>query len=257
MAVAPDKQAWKDTEGKDVESLIMDAKRPEYLDEAFLNVSVCCMGPLFVYCPCFKLSLFSTCFGAIVKCMANCFISLKKCIKCTWKLLLGCIMCPVLFICGLFKKCKDCFKKCLKCFMDCILKLCTPCFKICSPCTRCFRCCVKKIACLNCCNASCGLPCRNPPGCVCIAPCKLCGIGFSCPYFCCSCGTKHCLKMPKQEQMYWFDQKVSGAKAKEMIKAKKEERKAKKMGNTAELQKLKEENKLLREQNETLKLESA
>merc|ERR1719162_1989255 len=86
-------------------------------------------------------------------------------------------------MCGIF----GCILMCLLCPMKC-------CLKICSPCINCMSCCLMK---LNCCRIECGLPCLNPPGCVWIFPCKLCGFGITCPYSCFSCGCKHFCKMPK------------------------------------------------------------
>jgi len=61
----------------------------------------------------------------------------------------------------------------------------------------------------NVCNLSCGLPCYNPPGCVFMFPSKLCGFGLTCPYFCFSCGFKHCCRMPEEERAYWRSIKES------------------------------------------------
>merc|ERR1712216_355120 len=116
---------------------------------------------------------------------------------------------------------------CRKCGLNCALTLCSPCMKcarcicqlfckLCSPCLNCGKCifgCFAKcifgcFAKFNCCNVECGLPCKSPPGCVCIFPAKCCGFGWTCPYFCCSCGSKHCCKMPKEEQRFWFNKRA-------------------------------------------------
>jgi len=221
--------------------------KPDYLDESIINVRVCCPSLMFKLCPCFLFSCFSgVCMGvfscvcgcckSICNCILGCCLSVRKCIFGCCMGLRDCLKAICVTCCSPFKKCIEC---CIKCFS-----------KICSPCISCGRCiCDCLLSCLqafNCCNFSCGLPCRNPPGCVCIFPCKACGLGLTCPYACCSCGWKHCIKMPAEEQQYWHKQKANPKQLKMDLHQKVEQSKA--AGAAEESDALRKEIESLRQQ---------
>lgn len=184
--------------------------KPAYLDESIINVRVCCPGSMFKLCPCYLISCFSGICMCPFSCVCGCCMYICSCIR-------GCCMSILRCILGCCKGCKTC----AKCLIRCLSRICFPCIR----CGRCvWRCSFSCLLKFNCCNFSCGLPCRNPPGCVCIFPCKACGVGFTCPYACCSCGWDHCIKMPVEEQQYWHNQKVSPKQMKMDLQQSKAER---------------------------------
>merc|ERR1719240_43473 len=84
------------------------AQKPEYLDEAFINIRACCPNFMFNYCPCLLCSCFSTFFNCMIGC------ALQICSPC----LKG----------SASKICSSCLKL-IQCFKGCASKICSSCLK--------------------------------------------------------------------------------------------------------------------------------
>merc|ERR1719401_2471240 len=149
--------------------------------------------------------------------MTCCMAGLWACVTCPF----NCMKVCCASLCKCAKQCMGaCCAPCMglcACLKNCIVSCCTPCMKLCAPCIKCAKC-------LNCCNIECGLPCRKPPGCVCIFPCEACGVGLTLPYCCFSCGCDHCIKMPKEERQYWWNSKMAAPTMQDMKKTSKAEK---------------------------------